>query len=209
MLLERRPQPITHLPTPCCFYFSDFLYACWNKSAKAEWKCHILNSPEGPKSIQLQNLKYFGCVCACDSFLCLQFLWHPLSQTSHNHVHSVISPTLVTIKQQPAMCCLSGNNTGIREAFTACRGSAWLPAGTRELHPCFPQLVCCVISVHHMPCRCTERKRRRKGHLPVLTKQSFAHKKVHLTLMYWQHAKLELTKCYPGTLKSSLNVFFF
>lgn len=78
MLLERRPQPITHLPTPCCFYFSDFLHACWNKSAKAEWKCHILNSPESPKSIQLWNLKYLGlwgsvCVCMWErySFICL------------------------------------------------------------------------------------------------------------------------------------------
>lgn len=60
VLLERRPQPITHLPTPHWFYFSDFLYACCNKSADAEWKCHILNSPGSPKSIQLWNLKYLG-----------------------------------------------------------------------------------------------------------------------------------------------------
>lgn len=65
VLLERRPQPTTHLPTPRWFYYSDFLYVCWNKSADAEWKCHILNSPESPKSIQLWNLKYLG-LCACD-----------------------------------------------------------------------------------------------------------------------------------------------
>lgn len=65
VLPERRPQHTTHLPTPCCFYFSDFLYVCYKKSADAEWKCHILNSPESPKSIQLWNLKYLG-LCVCD-----------------------------------------------------------------------------------------------------------------------------------------------
>lgn len=63
VLLERRPQPSTHLPTPCWFSSSDFLYACCNKSADVEWKCHIVNPPESPKSTQLWNVKY---LCVCD-----------------------------------------------------------------------------------------------------------------------------------------------
>lgn len=68
VLLERRPQPTTHLPAPPLVLLSDLLYACCNKSADAEWKCHILNSRESPKSIQLRKSEISGtgaCVILC------------------------------------------------------------------------------------------------------------------------------------------------
>lgn len=72
------------------------------------------------------------------------------SKKSPNRVQGVISPTLVTGEPDPVMHSLSGYNTDIREAFTACRGRAPFPAGTWEPHPCFLLLVClCVLCAPH------------------------------------------------------------
>lgn len=142
------PQP-TYQP-PAASTFLIFFMPLVKKSADAEWKCHILNSPESPKSSQLWNLKYMGLHVCVIFRLCLQCLWHPLSQTSNNHVQGVISPTLVTGNLDPAMHGPSGCNTDTREAFTTCRGSAPFPTGTREPHPCCLLLVClCVFWAPH------------------------------------------------------------
>ena len=67
--------------TPCCFYFSHF-YACCDKSADAEWICHISNSLESPKSSQLWNVKYLG----------LDVILHFIFVTSPACTHPNISP---------------------------------------------------------------------------------------------------------------------